>query len=86
MSSIIDDRLDRPLSATIGVVLLGGLLGILNSSMAAVSTDTLAAAFHTTPSTVGWASTAFLLAVTASIPFPPGPLTGSAAIGCGRSG
>ncbi|MEV7857175.1 DHA2 family efflux MFS transporter permease subunit [Streptomyces sp. NPDC088183] len=69
MSSIIDDRLDRRLLATIGVVLLGGLLGILNSSMAAVATDTLAAAFHTTLSTAGWASTGFLLAVTATIPF-----------------
>lgn len=55
--------------ATIGVVLLGGLLGILNSSMAAVATDTLATAFHTSLSTVGWASTGFLLAVTATIPF-----------------
>ena len=70
MSSIEpEDRLDARLRATIGVVLLGGLLGILNSSMAAVATDTLAAAFHTSLSTVGWASTGFLLAVTATIPF-----------------
>ena len=51
------------------MVLLGGLLGILNSTMAAVATDTLADAFDTSLSTVGWASTGFLLAVTATIPF-----------------
>ncbi|MEV4160281.1 DHA2 family efflux MFS transporter permease subunit [Nonomuraea dietziae] len=64
-----DDRLDRPLLALIGVVLLGGLLGILNSTMAAVATTTLASALHASLSTVGWASTGFLLAVTVTIPF-----------------
>jgi EmrB/QacA subfamily drug resistance transporter len=53
----------------ITVVLLGGLLGILTSTMAAVATDTLATTFDTSLSTVGWASTGFLLAVTATIPF-----------------
>lgn len=53
----------------ITVILLGGLLGILNSTMSAVATDTLATAFDTSLSTVGWASTGFLLAVTATIPF-----------------
>ncbi|MFC4122335.1 DHA2 family efflux MFS transporter permease subunit [Nonomuraea zeae] len=69
MSSIPDDRLDRRLLGTIAVVLLGGLLGILNSTMAAVATDTLATAFSTSLSTIGWTSTGFLLAVTATIPF-----------------
>ncbi|MBE1531316.1 DHA2 family efflux MFS transporter permease subunit [Actinomadura algeriensis] len=64
-----DDRLDGRLLATIGVVLLGGLLGILNSSMAAVATGTLATELDASLSTVGWASTGFLLAVTATIPF-----------------
>ncbi|MEV4222158.1 DHA2 family efflux MFS transporter permease subunit [Nonomuraea sp. NPDC049725] len=62
-------RLDRPLLALIGVVLLGGLLGILNSTMAAVATNTLASALDASLATVGWASTGFLLAVTATIPF-----------------
>ncbi|MFG1945722.1 DHA2 family efflux MFS transporter permease subunit [Nonomuraea sp. NPDC048826] len=53
----------------IGVVLLGGLLGILNSTMAAVATETLASTLDASLSTVGWASTGFLLAVTATIPF-----------------
>ncbi|MEV1175000.1 DHA2 family efflux MFS transporter permease subunit [Nonomuraea sp. NPDC049784] len=68
-STLPDDRLDRPLLALIGVVLLGGLLGILNSTMAAVATKTLASALDASLSTVGWASTGFLLAVTATIPF-----------------
>ncbi|UED84189.1 DHA2 family efflux MFS transporter permease subunit [Streptomyces profundus] len=63
------DRLDPRLLALIGVVLLGGLLGILNSTMAAVATDTLAVSFDTSLSTAGWTSTGFLLAVTATIPF-----------------
>ncbi|MFC5831589.1 DHA2 family efflux MFS transporter permease subunit [Nonomuraea insulae] len=69
MSSNTDDRMDRRLLWTIGVVLLGGMLGILNSTMAAVATDTLAAVFDTSLSTVGWTSTGYLLAVTATIPF-----------------
>ncbi|MFE3450843.1 DHA2 family efflux MFS transporter permease subunit [Nonomuraea sp. NPDC059194] len=64
-----DDRLDPRLLAMIAVILLGGLLGILNSTMAAVATGTLAATFHTSLGTVGWTSTGFLLAVTATIPF-----------------
>ncbi|MEW9553526.1 DHA2 family efflux MFS transporter permease subunit [Nonomuraea sp. NPDC050783] len=69
MSSNSADHLDGRLLAVIGVVLLGGLLGILNSTMAAVATDTLAQIFGTSLSTIGWASTGFLLAVTATIPF-----------------
>ncbi|GAA3111029.1 hypothetical protein GCM10020001_031970 [Nonomuraea salmonea] len=61
--------MDGRLLATIAVVLLGGLLGILNSTMAAVATGSLATVFDTSLSTVGWASTGFLLAVTATIPF-----------------
>ncbi|MDT0265667.1 DHA2 family efflux MFS transporter permease subunit [Streptomyces sp. DSM 44915] len=69
MSSISRDRLGAPLLRLIGVLLLGGLLGILNSTMAAVATPTLAASLNASLSTVGWASTGFLLAVTATIPF-----------------
>ncbi|TMR90977.1 DHA2 family efflux MFS transporter permease subunit [Nonomuraea basaltis] len=68
-SSNVDDRMDPWLLRMVGVVLLGGLLGILNSTMAAVATGTLAEAFGTSLSTVGWTSTGFLLAVTATIPF-----------------
>ncbi|TDC97676.1 DHA2 family efflux MFS transporter permease subunit [Nonomuraea deserti] len=64
-----DERMDSRLLGMIGVILLGGLLGILNSTMTAVAIDTLAGAFATSLSTVGWTSTGFLLAVTATIPF-----------------
>lgn len=40
------DRLDPPLLRMITVILLGGLLGILNSTMSAVATDTLACLRH----------------------------------------
>src|SRR5690606_7498193 len=56
------------LSRLVGVVLLGGMLGILNSTMVAVGIDTLATAFGTSLSAAGWVSTGFLLAVTAAIP------------------
>ncbi|MEU6717795.1 DHA2 family efflux MFS transporter permease subunit [Nonomuraea sp. NPDC046802] len=64
-----DEPLDPRLLGMIGVILLGGLLGILNSTMAAVATATLATTFETSLSTIGWTSTGFLLAVTATIPF-----------------
>ncbi|MFC5750474.1 DHA2 family efflux MFS transporter permease subunit [Actinomadura rugatobispora] len=63
------DALDPALLRLIGVILLGGMLGILNSTMAAVATGTLAAEFSAPLSTIGWVSTGFLLAVTAAIPF-----------------
>ncbi|MFF5257508.1 DHA2 family efflux MFS transporter permease subunit [Actinomadura viridis] len=63
------DALDPALLRLIGVILLGGMLGILNSTMVAVGIDTLAGAFTASLSTIGWASTGFLLAVTAAIPF-----------------
>ncbi|MFI7230889.1 DHA2 family efflux MFS transporter permease subunit [Nonomuraea angiospora] len=68
-SNMPDDRMDARLLGMIGVILLGGLLGILNSTMAAVAIGTLAATFETSLSTIGWTSTGFLLAVTATIPF-----------------
>ncbi|MBB6546148.1 hypothetical protein [Nonomuraea rubra] len=61
------EKLDGRLLWLIAVILLGGLLGILNSTLAAVATGTLGAAFDTSLSTIGWASTGFLLAVTATI-------------------
>ncbi|MFD0857317.1 MFS transporter, partial [Actinomadura adrarensis] len=64
-----DDAFDAVLLRTVGVVLLGGLLGILSSTMVAVGLGTLATEFGASLSTVGWVSTGFLLAVTATIPF-----------------
>ncbi|MGS2808030.1 DHA2 family efflux MFS transporter permease subunit [Nocardia sp. MW-W600-9] len=52
----------------IGVILLGGALGILNSTMVAVGIDRLAGEFDASLGTIGWVSTGFLLAVTVTIP------------------
>lgn len=64
MSSNFDGALRR----LIGVVLLGGALGILNSTMVAVGLDELARDFGASLATVGWVATGFLLAVTVTIP------------------
>ncbi|MFG2376894.1 DHA2 family efflux MFS transporter permease subunit [Streptomyces sp. NPDC048504] len=69
MTQVRDDRLEPALVRLIAVVLLGGMLGILNSTMVAVAIDPLSKEFGTSITTIGWASTGFLLAVTATIPF-----------------
>ncbi|WP_129789872.1 DHA2 family efflux MFS transporter permease subunit [Promicromonospora panici] len=68
MSLTEDARLDPALRRLIGVILLGGALGILNSTMVAVGIDRLASEFDASLSTIGWVSTGFLLAVTVTIP------------------
>jgi EmrB/QacA subfamily drug resistance transporter len=68
MTTTRDDRLDPALRRLIGVILLGGMLGILNSTMVAVGIDRLAGEFGTSLGTIGWVSTGFLLAVTVTIP------------------
>jgi EmrB/QacA subfamily drug resistance transporter len=68
MSLTEDHRLDPALRKLIGVILLGGALGILNSTMVAVGIDRLAGEFDASLSTIGWVSTGFLLAVTVTIP------------------
>lgn len=68
MTQPLDDRLDPALRRMIGVILLGGIMGILDGSMAAVAVDTLSARFDSSIATVGWVSTGYLLAVTLTIP------------------
>jgi EmrB/QacA subfamily drug resistance transporter len=63
-----DDRLAPALRRLVAVILLGGALGILNSTMVAVGIDQLAGEFDTSLGTIGWVSTGFLLAVTVTIP------------------
>ncbi|WP_051393034.1 DHA2 family efflux MFS transporter permease subunit [Glycomyces arizonensis] len=69
MPSNESDRLDAALLRQVGVVLLGGVLGLLSSTMVAVGLDLLAAEFDASLAVMGWASTGFLLAVTVAIPF-----------------
>ncbi|ROT33843.1 DHA2 family efflux MFS transporter permease subunit [Micromonospora sp. HM5-17] len=68
MTQARDDRLDPALLRLVGVVLLGGIMGILDGTMVAVAVDTLTARFDTAVSTIGWVSTGYLLALTATIP------------------
>lgn len=68
MSLIEDDRLDPALRRLVGVILLGGALGILNSTMVAVGIDRLAGELNASLATIGWVSTGFLVAVTVTIP------------------
>ncbi|GAB7039024.1 MULTISPECIES: MFS transporter [Catenuloplanes] len=63
-----DDRLDPALLRLIAVVLLGGIMGILDGTMVAVAVETLTGEFGTSVSTIGWASTGYLLALTVTIP------------------
>lgn len=69
LSSNESDRLDAALLRQVGVILLGGVLGLLSSTMVAVGLDLLAAEFDASLAVMGWASTGFLLAVTVAIPF-----------------
>ena len=68
MSQAQSDRLDPGLLRLIGVILLGGIMGILDSTMVAVAADTLSAEFNTSLTAISWASTAFLLTLTVTIP------------------
>ncbi|MCI0386093.1 DHA2 family efflux MFS transporter permease subunit [Streptomyces sp. CNQ085] len=68
MSDNRDDRLDAGLLRLIGVTLLGGIMGILDSTMVTVAADTLAEEFDTSLNAISWASTAYLLALTVTIP------------------
>ncbi|MGY1869145.1 MULTISPECIES: hypothetical protein [Nocardia] len=56
MTQPLEDRLDPALRRMIGVILLGGIMGILDGSMAVVAVDTLAARFDTSLATTGWCS------------------------------
>ncbi|MCE7081227.1 DHA2 family efflux MFS transporter permease subunit [Streptomyces sp. ST2-7A] len=69
MTQLRTDRLEPALVRLIAVVLLGGMLGILNSTMLSVALDPLSREFGASIGAIGWASTGFLLAVTALIPF-----------------
>lgn len=62
------DRLDPGTLRLIGVLLLGGLMGFIDSTIINVGIDALAAHFQAPLSTIGWVATGYLLAVTAAIP------------------
>jgi MFS family permease len=62
------DQWDAGLRRTIAVVLLGGIMGILDGSMVLVAVRAIADDLDVSLGAVGWVSTAYLLAVTATVP------------------
>jgi EmrB/QacA subfamily drug resistance transporter len=61
-------EMDASLRRTIAVVLLGGIMGILDGSMVLVAVRTIAVDTGAPLGAVGWVGTAYLLAVTATVP------------------
>ena len=61
-------HMDAALRRTIAVVLLGGIMGILDGSMVLVAVRTIAEDTGAPLGAVGWVGTAYLLAVTATVP------------------
>jgi EmrB/QacA subfamily drug resistance transporter len=61
-------RLDPELRRLSGVVILGAIMVILDTTIVAVAIDTLGRDFHTTLSTISWVSTGYLLALAIVIP------------------
>ena len=66
--------LDAGVLAIAGVVVLGAVMSILDTTIVNVAIDTLSREFHTPLSTIQWVSTGYLLALATVI-----PLTGWAA-------
>jgi len=66
--------LDRGVLAIAGVVVLGAVMSILDTTIVNVAIDTLSRDFHTSLSTIQWVSTGYMLALATVI-----PLTGWAA-------
>ncbi|MCP2334982.1 DHA2 family efflux MFS transporter permease subunit [Actinomadura rupiterrae] len=62
------ESFDPALRRLIAVVLLGGIMGILDSTMVSAAAHRLVGEFGTTLSAAGWTSTAYLLALTVTVP------------------
>jgi EmrB/QacA subfamily drug resistance transporter len=69
-----EDKLDRGLLMVAGVVVLGAVMSILDTTVVNVAINTLARDFHTSLSTIQWVATGYTLALATVI-----PLTGWAA-------
>jgi EmrB/QacA subfamily drug resistance transporter len=60
--------LERRVWIVSGVIVLGTIMSILDTTIVNVALDTLARRFHTSLSTIQWISTGYLLALATSIP------------------
>src|ERR1700744_4190582 len=62
------NALDRDTLVVAGVVLLGAIMSILDTTVVNVAIDRLAIDFHSTLTTIQWAVTGYTLALAAVIP------------------
>lgn len=60
--------LDRRVWVVAGVIVLGTVMPILDTTIVNVALDTLARRFHTTLASIQWVSTGYLLALATFIP------------------
>lgn len=63
-----DTRIDGPLLRLMLVMLLGGVMGFLDTTIVNVGIDTLGAHFDTSLGTIEWVATGYLLAVAVTVP------------------
>jgi EmrB/QacA subfamily drug resistance transporter len=63
-----DDQIDRALLLIAGVVVLGAVMSILDTTVVNVAIKTLAASFHTSLPTIQWVATGYTLALATVIP------------------
>jgi EmrB/QacA subfamily drug resistance transporter len=63
-----DDQIDRALLTVAGVVVLGAVMSILDTTVVNVAIKTLASSFHTTLPTIQWVATGYTLALATVIP------------------
>jgi EmrB/QacA subfamily drug resistance transporter len=63
-----DDQIDRALLTIAGVVVLGAIMSILDTTVVNVAIKTLASSFHTTLPTIQWVATGYTLALATVIP------------------
>src|ERR1700742_2566686 len=62
------EPIDRALLVVAGVVVLGAIMSILDTTVVNVAINTLAARFHTTLPTIQWVATGYTLALATVIP------------------
>ncbi len=63
-----ENRIDRALLLVAGVVVLGTIMSILDTTVVNVAINTLASRFHTTLTTIQWVATGYTLALATVIP------------------
>jgi EmrB/QacA subfamily drug resistance transporter len=63
-----EDQIDRALLTVAGVVVLGAIMSILDTTVVNVAIKTLASRFHTTLPTIQWVATGYTLALATVIP------------------